>query len=119
MQHTVTSDVACESSVRILHYMYTHHRCILYLHLDLLERVLDHIVLPNHNLALLLCHVVLHPHLPRPLVRELAYEPRIPEFTRNTQILAAAHQGVGLAALGRGGDAVGVKVLLLATGDGD
>lgn len=57
---------------------------------------------------------MLHPHLSCPILRELAYKPWIPELRRNTQILAAPHQGVGFAAFGRGGDAVGVEVLLFA-----
>jgi hypothetical protein len=42
-------------------------------------------------------------------------ESRIPEFRSNTQILAAAHKGIGLAAFGCSGNAIGVKVLLLST----
>ena len=44
---------------------------------------------------------------------------RSPELARNAQILAAPHQCVGFAPLGRGGDAVGIEVLLLAAGDGN
>lgn len=90
-----------------------------HLHFDLLERVLDLIVLPNHNLPLLLRALVLDPHLPRQFGRELADEPRIPELARNAQIFAAAHECVRLAALSGGWDAVGIKVLLFAAGDGD
>lgn len=62
---------------------------------------------------------MLYPHLLCQLARKLADKARIPELRRNAQIFTAAHQGVGLAALGGGGDAVGVKVLLFAAGYGD
>jgi hypothetical protein len=87
-----------------------------HLHLHLLERVFNLIVLPDHNLPLLLRALMLDPHLPCDLARKLANKPRIPQFARDTQVLAAAHQGVGFAALGRRRDAVGVEVLLLAAG---
>lgn len=88
------------------------------LHLNLLERIPGRIILPQHNLPLPLRARVLHPNLLGPLTIELADEPRIPEFRRNAQVLAAAHQRVRFAALGRGGNTVWIKVLLLAARDG-
>ena len=76
--------------------------------------ILDRIILPDDNLPLLLSCLVLHPDLLSELLIKLANESRIPEFARNTEVLAAAHQGVGFAPLGRSRDAVGLKVLLLA-----
>jgi hypothetical protein len=120
--------------MHILHYIYTSSHSIpsnhlhsfltptyalpRHLHLHLLKRILDHIVLAHHHLALLLRAHMLDPHLPRPLAQELAYKPRIPQLARNAQVLAAPHQRVGLAALGGRRDAVGVEVLLLAAGYG-
>jgi hypothetical protein len=52
-------------------------------------------------------------------LHEAANEARVPELRRDSEIFAAAHQGVGLAPFGRGRDAVGVEVLLLAAGEGD
>jgi hypothetical protein len=57
-----------------------------------------------------------YPHLPRQLGAKFTYKPRVPEFARDAQIFAAAHQGVGFAAFGRSGDAVWVEVLLLTAG---
>jgi len=62
---------------------------------------------------------MLHPNLLTLVRHELADEAGIPQLRRDAQILAAAHQRVGLAALGGGGDALGVEVLLFAAGDGD
>lgn len=62
---------------------------------------------------------VLHHHLPPHLAHELLDEARVPEFRGDAQVLAAAHQGVGFAAFGRGRDAVRVEVGLFAAGDGD
>jgi hypothetical protein len=89
----------------------------LYLHLNLLEGVFYCVVLPHDKLPLLLCAHVLSPHLFCVLCSELAYEAWIPELACDTQVFAATHQGVGFAAFSGGGDAIGVKVLLLATGD--
>jgi hypothetical protein len=86
----------------------------IHLHLHLLERVFDLIILPDHNLPLLLGAHMLHPHLLCNLRRELANKPWVPEFARNTQVLAAAHQGIRLAALGGSGDAIGIEILLFA-----
>lgn len=52
-------------------------------------------------------------------LQEFADKSGVPEFGCHTQVLAAAHQGIGLAALGSGGNAVGVKVGLFATSDRD
>jgi hypothetical protein len=62
---------------------------------------------------------MLDPYLLCHLIRKLPDKARIPELRRYTQVLAAAHQGIGFAALGRSGDTVGVKVLLLAASDGN
>jgi hypothetical protein len=62
---------------------------------------------------------MLYPHLLGQFACKLANKTRIPEFTRNTQVFAAPHQRIGFATLGRRGDAVGIKVLLLTTGYGN
>jgi hypothetical protein len=62
---------------------------------------------------------MLHHQLAHVSLHEAANEPGIPELRSNSQVFAAAHQRVGLAALGRGGDAVRVEVLLFAAGEGD
>ena len=85
----------------------------------LLEGVPDLIVLAEPDLLLLLGDDVLDPHLLGVRAHELADEARVPELRGDAQVLAAAHQGVGLAALGRGRDAVLVEVLLFATGLAD
>jgi hypothetical protein len=87
-----------------------------HLHLHLLEWVFDLIVLPHHNLPLLLGAHMLHPHLLCDFGREFTNKPWIPEFARDTKILATAHQSIGFAAFGGGRDAIGVKVLLFAAG---
>lgn len=61
---------------------------------------------------------MLHNHLPDMALHEPSNESRIPEFAGDAQVLTAAHQGVGFAALGGGRDAVRVEVLLFAAGDG-
>jgi hypothetical protein len=90
----------------------------LYLHLHLLERVFDLIILPDHNLPLLLRAHMFDPHLSRQLARKLANKPGIPQFTRNAQVFAAPHQRIGFTPFRRRRNAVGVEVLLLATGYG-
>lgn len=50
---------------------------------------------------------------------ERADEAWIPELGGNAKVLAAAHERIAFGALGRGGDAVGVKVVLLPAGNGD
>lgn len=62
---------------------------------------------------------VLHHHLAHVSLHEATDESGIPELGGNSQVFAAAHERVGLAALGRGGDTVGVEVLLFTTGEGD
>ena len=52
-------------------------------------------------------------------LHEATDESGIPELRGNSQVFAAAHERVGLTAFGGGGDAVGVEVLLFATGEGD
>ena len=80
----------------------------------LLERVADLVVLAQPDLLLLLGGDVLDPLLDGVLLDELADEAGVPELRGDAQVLAAPHQGVGLAALGGGGDAILVEVLLLA-----
>ena len=94
----------------LLSYALTHLRA----HLALLERVFDSIILSDHNLPLLLSRLVLDPHLLCVFGVEVADESWIPQLTRNTQVLTAAHQGIGLAPLSSGGNTVRLKVLLLA-----
>ena len=60
---------------------------------------------------------VLHHHLAHVSLHEATDESGIPELGGDSQVFAAAHERVGLAALGRGGDAVGVEVLLFAAGE--
>ena len=50
---------------------------------------------------------------------ELANEARVPQLTRDAEVLAAAHQRIALARLSRSGDARRVKVLLLPARDRD
>ena len=62
---------------------------------------------------------MLNEHFPGVLLLVLADKARIPEFASDTEILTAADQGVGLAALRGGGDAIGGKVVLFTSSDGD
>lgn len=62
---------------------------------------------------------MLHKHLPRVLRLELANIPRIPQFTGNAQVLAAAHKRIRATALRRGGDAVRREVVLFTAGNRD
>ena len=62
---------------------------------------------------------MLRKHLDAVLRLELADEARVPELARDAEVLAAAHERVALARLSRGGDAVGLKVLLLSAGNTD
>lgn len=77
------------------------------------------IVLPHKMPPPLLRRQMLHKQLPRVLAHEPANKPRIPELRRDAQVLAAAHQRVGLAPFSSRRDAVGVEVRLLAAGEGD
>ena len=90
------------------------HQLRLRAHLALLERVLDRIILPDDNLPLLLSRNMLDPHLLCEFTVELADKPRIPQFARDAQVFAAAHQGVRLAPLGRSRDAIRVEILLFS-----
>ena len=86
---------------------------------NILERVLQLVVLAHVVLSPPLGCDVLHHHLAHVSLHEATDESGIPELGGNSQIFAAAHERVGLAALGRGGDAVGVEVLLFAAGERD
>jgi len=86
---------------------------------NILERVLQLVVLAHVVLSPPLGCDVLHHHLAHVGLHEATDESGIPELGGNSQIFAAAHERVGLAALGRGGDAVGVEVLLFAAGERD
>ena len=86
---------------------------------NVFERVLQLVVLAHVVLSPPLGGDVLHHHLAHVGLHEATDEPRVPELGGDPQVLAAAHEGVGLAALGRGGDAVGVEVLLFATSEGN
>lgn len=83
-----------------------------------LEPTRRHIdIFAHENLLLPLGAQMLHPHFLTVLRLELAYKHRVPQLGCNTQILAAAHQSVGFAALCRGGYTLRVEVLLFAAGD--
>ena len=71
-------------------------------------------ILPHTNLLLPLARDMLHPHLLAMLRLKFTYEDRIPQLARYTQVLAAPHQGVGLAALRRCWDTLGIEVGLFA-----
>lgn len=86
---------------------------------DILVRVLQLVVFTHVMLPPPLSSDVLDHHLAHVGLHEPADESRVPEFGRDSQVFAAAHESVGFAAFGRGGDAVGVEVLLFATGEGD
>ena len=61
---------------------------------------------------------MLHPNLLRVLRYEFADKSRVPQFAGDAEVFAAAHQSVGFAAFGRGGDAFGGEVVHLAARDG-
>ena len=86
---------------------------------NVLEWIFQLVVLAHVVLSPPLGCDVLHHHLAHVGLHESANEPGIPELGGDSQIFAAAHERIRLAALGRGGDAVGVEVLLFATGEGD
>lgn len=86
---------------------------------DLLERPLELVILSHPMLSPLLADHVFDHHLLGHFLEEAANEARVPQFTGDAQVFAAAHQSIGLAALGSGGDAIGVKVLLFAACNGD
>lgn len=62
---------------------------------------------------------MLHPYLLRIRSNEGADEAGIPQLAGDAEVFAAAHQGVGFAAFGGGGDAVRGEVVHFAAGDGD
>lgn len=59
---------------------------------------------------------MLHKHVSGILSLELANPSRIPEFTGNAQVLAAAHQRIGPATFCGCWDAVRSEVILFAAG---
>lgn len=84
-----------------------------------LERIPDLIILPHPYLPPLLSLLMLDPNLLCVLRDEFPDEAWIPEFAGDTEVLATAHQSVGLAAFDSGRDAFWGKVILFATSDGD
>ena len=50
---------------------------------------------------------------------ELPYASRIPQFTGDSKILAAANHSVGFATFGGGGNALGREIVLFTTSDRD
>lgn len=81
-----------------------------------LPRITHLLILPNPNLTLSLIDHMLHKHFFR-IFRFVASNPaRIPQFTGNTQILAAAYQRIRFAAFSGCGDTVWVEVVLFAAG---
>jgi hypothetical protein len=85
----------------------------------LLVRIPHLIVLAHKVLPSPLSGDVLDEKLADMSLHEAADEARVPELRGDSEVFAAAHQGVGFAAFGGGRDAVGVEVLLLAAGEGD
>jgi hypothetical protein len=85
----------------------------------LLVGVPDLVVLAHEVLPPPLSGDVLDKQLADMSLHEATNEARVPELRGDSEVFAAAHQGVGFAAFGRGRDAVGVEVLLLAAGEGD
>lgn len=108
------------ASRNILQHIQHHHsRSIFCLRpkLCLLERILWLIIHSQPYLLLLLRGHMLDPDLLCVALHELSDKPWIPELRCNAQIFAAAHQGVGLAALGGRWDTFRGEVLLFAAGD--
>ena len=62
---------------------------------------------------------MLNKHLPRILRLVLANPARIPQFTRDPEILTAADERVRATPLGGGRNAVRGEIVLFAAGDGD
>lgn len=62
---------------------------------------------------------MLAPHLEGVLLLESADEDGVPEVGGDTQVLAAAHQGIGFAALDGGGEVLDVEVAVFALCLGD
>jgi len=86
---------------------------------DILVRVFQHVVLTHVMLSPLFSRNMFDHHLTHVSLHEPANESRIPKLRSDSQIFAAAHERVRFAALGRGGNAVGIEVLLFAAGEGD
>lgn len=57
---------------------------------------------------------MLHPDLLHVVLLEPSDVDGVPELGRDAEVLAAAHQGVGLAALDGRGELVGAKVVVLS-----
>jgi hypothetical protein len=62
---------------------------------------------------------MLHKYFTRILRLVLPDPARIPEFTCDTEVLAASHQRIGSTSLGSCGNTIGGEVILLTTSDGD
>lgn len=76
-------------------------------------------ILEDPDLPLLLVDDVLDPDFPAVLLFEISNESRIPELGSDAEVLAAPHQGVGLATLPSSGDGFFGKVLTFSSGLGD
>ena len=85
----------------------------------LFERIWNVFADPDKVFATPFGRGVLGEDLAGVLAQERAHVTRVPQLAGDPQIFAAAHQRVGLAALGRRRNAVGVKVGLFTAGDGD
>lgn len=89
----------------------------LYLPSALLIRVLRVVSFAHCNLALLLGRDVFNPDLLSVFFLKIPNVARVPQLRGDAQVLAAAHQRVGLAPFAGGGDTVVVtEELALATG---
>lgn len=78
-----------------------------------------HLALPVPKGPLLLGRGVLNPHLLHVGLAEPAHEMGVPELGADAEVLAAAHEGVGFAALDGGGELFGGEVAVFALGLGD
>lgn len=83
-----------------------------------LERIFDLIIFPHPDFPPLLGLLVLHPDLLCMLCNELPDETWVPQFAGNTEVFAASHECIRLAAFYGSWDAFGRKVILFATGNG-
>jgi hypothetical protein len=90
-----------------------------YLPSTLLPRIPNGVILASPDLRLLLADNVLHKDFTCVFRLVLPDPARIPEFTRNTEVLAASHQRIGSTSLRSRGNTIGGEVILLTTGDGD